>query len=509
MTNCTKAIILARVSTKDQEEQGSSIPAQVSRLVQYAQRLNFEVLKTYELTESSSKDNRSKFEKLLKMVESSLEPIAIVTDTVDRLQRSFKESVELDTLRKEGKVELHFNRENLVIHRDSNSSEIMRWDMAVMFAKMYVLQLSDNVKRSNQKKRELGEWCGPAPVGYKNVTLENGRKTIVLDEERAPIVKKCFELYASGNYTFKTLAKQARKDGLTTPKTGNLRTKGQMQEMLSNPFYYGMMLVKEKLYKHHYPAIIEKWIFDKCDDIREGRNQNSVKYASKDFSFRGILKCGSCEGSITLDETRKPSGKVFRYCRCPNAKGTCKGQKPVRIEKLQDQIYDLLETLAMPDHILEEITLELKKGQENESEIHKTNLDRIHLELEKIKKRKDTAYLDRLDGRITTDEYDKLVARFKNEEQDAQEELKDITQMDNGFLESSLTVLELSQRASQYFQEASEPKKQKILNLVLWNLRLKDGGLVYDLREPFNVLLDASKTKNWLRGSGSNRRPSG
>ena len=509
MTNCSKAIILARVSSKDQEEQGTSIPAQVSRLAQYAQKLNFELLKTYELTESSSKDNRAKFEKLLKTVRDSTEPIAIVTDTVDRLQRSFKESVELDDLRKQGKIELHFNRENLVIHKDSNSSEIMRWDMAVMFAKMYVLQLSDNVKRSNQKKWELGEWCGPAPIGYLNVTLKNGRKDIVLDEERAPLVKKCFELYASGNYTFRSLAKQMKSDGLTTPKSGKFRTKGQIQEMLYNPFYYGMMLVKEKLHKHHYKPIIEKWIFDKCEAIREGRNQNSVKYASKDFSFRGILKCGSCQGSITLDETRKPSGKVFRYCRCPNAKGFCKGQKPVRIEKLQDQVFDLLETLVMSDPILDEIIVELKKGQETESEIYKINLDRLHLELEKIKKRKDTAYLDRLDGRITTDEYDKLVARFMNEEHDIQDELKESTRVDNGFLESSLTVLELAQNASRYFQEASEAKKQQILNLVLWNLQLKDGKLVYELRPPFDILLNASKTQEWLPGSDSNRRPSG
>ena len=117
------------------------------------------------------------------------------------------------------------------------------------------------------------------------------------------------------------------------------------------------------------------------------------------------------------------------------------------------------------------------------------------------------AYNDRLDGRITTDEYDKIVARFVSDEQDIQEELAQCTKKDNTFLDSSLMVLDLAQRAGQLFREASEVKKQQILNLVTSNLILKNGKLVYDLREPFDVLLSLAKTKDWLPGPDLNRRP--
>ena len=111
--------------------------------------------------------------------------------------------------------------------------------------------------------------------------------------------------------------------------------------------------------------------------------------------------------------------------------------------------------------------------------------------------------------RITTDEYDKIVAQFVSKEQDIQEELAENTRQDNTFLESSLTVLDLAQRAGQLFRNASEVKKQKILNLVISNLQLKDGKLVYNLREPFDVLLSLAETKEWLPGSDLNRRPIG
>ena len=127
-----KAIILARVSTLDQFIEGQSTSAQLDRAREYAKRKSFDVVKEYEFDESSTKDRRVKFEQVIEDIKKSKEPIALIVETVDRLQRSFKESVELDALRKEGKLELHFIRENLIIHKESNSSEIQRWDLAVL-----------------------------------------------------------------------------------------------------------------------------------------------------------------------------------------------------------------------------------------------------------------------------------------------------------------------------------------------------------------------------------------
>ncbi len=60
-----KAIILARVSSKDQEE-GQSIPAQVRRLKEYAERRKIEIEKVFQITESSSKNARKQFDEIIK-----------------------------------------------------------------------------------------------------------------------------------------------------------------------------------------------------------------------------------------------------------------------------------------------------------------------------------------------------------------------------------------------------------------------------------------------------------
>ena len=104
-----KAIILARVSTKEQQEEGHSIPSQVQRLTEYAKSKNLHIHQIFKIVESSSQDTRKEFEQILKVIEGSNEPIALVTDTIDRLQRSFRESVILEKYRKSGKLELHLS----------------------------------------------------------------------------------------------------------------------------------------------------------------------------------------------------------------------------------------------------------------------------------------------------------------------------------------------------------------------------------------------------------------
>jgi site-specific DNA recombinase len=133
-----KAIILARVSTKEQEE-GHSIAAQRQRLIEYCSRHTLDLIKTFELIESSTRGERKEFAAMLDFARSQHETVAIVADAVDRFQRSFKESVLLDDLIRSEKVELHFYREGMVIGKGASPTDILRWDFSVMGAKSYVL----------------------------------------------------------------------------------------------------------------------------------------------------------------------------------------------------------------------------------------------------------------------------------------------------------------------------------------------------------------------------------
>jgi len=97
-----KAIILARVSTEEQITDGQSIPAQLARAREYAFKKGLQTASEYQFDESSTKDKRKKFEAVISEIQKSKEPIALIVETVDRLQRSFKESVDVGRFAKDG-----------------------------------------------------------------------------------------------------------------------------------------------------------------------------------------------------------------------------------------------------------------------------------------------------------------------------------------------------------------------------------------------------------------------
>jgi site-specific DNA recombinase len=313
-----KAIILARVSSKEQED-GQSIPAQVRRLREYADRQKLTIIHEFQITESSTKESRKEFEKIINLIVKSKECIALIADTVDRVQRGFKESVFIERLLREGKMELHFLRDRLVLDKNSNSTDIMRWDMSVMFAKSYVLQLSDNVKRSLEQARKEGVRANLAPIGYLNVKDKEGNKDIIPDPDQRHLIVKIFEMYATGNYSIREITDQMKELGLKN-KQGGFVSHSKIADALKDSFYYGVMKAKGELYPHRHEPIISYELFEKVQEVREGHNKKPFQYVAKPFIFRGMITCGHC-GCLVSPEMKKSK---YVYYSCTNAKGICK-----------------------------------------------------------------------------------------------------------------------------------------------------------------------------------------
>lgn len=490
-----KAIILARVS-KDDQLDGFSIPAQLARSQEYAKRKNLDVLSEHQFDESSTKDKRHKFEEVIKEIKKAKEPVALIVETVDRLQRSFRESVMLDELRKSGKLEIHFIRENLVVHKDSNSSEIQRWDLAVFVAKSYVLQLSDNVKRSYQQKVREGElYGGKAPVGYAKEEV-NGKSTVVLDRERDFLIRKVFELYATGKYSMKKLTKEMKKRGLTNNSgTRKPLATSQIERILKNPFYYGMMRFKEELYPHKYEPIVSRNLFDKVQKVIQGYNRQNFKRNNKPYVFRGMIKCARC-GCAISPELHK--GHVYYHCTDFHEEHSEGKVEWIREEELIRQIRAPLESLRLPPEAVERLKGELRTIYDNEQVYYEKNLKVITDRIATLDRITKIMYDDRLVGRITTDEYDKRVIEYDKEKQDLIEQMGEHSSGNKEFLITINKVLDLATRAADIFESSEVEEKTQLLNFLFQNLTLDGEKLLFELKIPFKGIVAYSKNGNQL-----------
>lgn len=99
-------------------------------------------------------------------------------------------------------------------------------------------------------------------------------------------------------------------------RSDNPVTLSQVLAILLNPFYYGEFQYPEspdgKWFKGAHKPLISKELFEL---VQQTRGVNKGIWGSKQFAFRGLLKCGRCGADITAQEKFKKlkSGEFNRH----------------------------------------------------------------------------------------------------------------------------------------------------------------------------------------------------
>lgn len=204
------AVLYARVSSKDQEREGFSIPAQQALLRQYAQQKQITIDAEFLDVETAKETGRPGFAALLAHFKRNRASCrTLLVEKTDRLYRNLKDYVLVDDL----DVEIHFVTENVTITRNSRSSDKLLHGIRVVLAKNYIDNLSEEVRKGLRTKASQGLYPSFAPPGYVNTVGADGRRIIVPDPVLGPIVTRLFEWFASGQYSLKTLARKAYEEG--------------------------------------------------------------------------------------------------------------------------------------------------------------------------------------------------------------------------------------------------------------------------------------------------------
>ena len=493
-----KAIILARVSTEEQKEAGNSLPAQIERLKNYCRSRDFKIAKVFSFDESAYKTKRDDFDKALEYLKSNKEKTVVCFDKVDRFSRNVfdKRVASLYDLAMKDKIELHFASDNLIITPDISATQKFHFNINLGLAKYYSDAISDNVKRAYENKIKKGEWIGKAHIGYINTKDENGNKDITPDPARAHFIVKIFEMYATGNYSLLLIRDKMKKLGLKgTAQSDKPLTKSMIYNILKNPFYYGMMRIKGELYPHKYQCLISKALFDKCQEVMLGYHKKPFKYASKPFVLRGLIKCADCGCTITPETAR---GHI--YYSCTNYRRMHDKRIYVREEDLLAPIYDVLKNIQLSNEKIQEITEDLKKTHEAKNRFHEQSLTTLRKEYDQIENRISRMFDLRLDDQsITKDMFNKKLKEYKEKQAEIREEMGRYDQADEKFYLTANMVLNLAQKAEQIFESSEVSEKRQLLSFLLQNIKLQGKKLLFELKTPFDRVLEANKCSNLLR----------
>lgn len=206
-----------------------------------------------------------------------------------------------------------------------------------------------NVKRGIRAKCEMGWRPGIAPIGYINRSF-NGVKDIVLDTDRAPIVKEIFERSGLLHQSGRTI-----KDWLDSI---NFRTKAdcalslsQIYRIMTNPFYYGYFEYPAggPLYKGEHQPIITKELFNLVRQRMEHMTPEKSAWGSKQFPFKHLFYCGACGSRLTAEEHFKQlkdgtkNRHVYYHCTKSTKDPDC-AERSITASNITEQVLLMIES---------------------------------------------------------------------------------------------------------------------------------------------------------------------
>jgi len=479
-------VIVPRVSTKDQEETGYSLGAQKKLLIEYGIRCNFKIAKIFSISETASKHYQRKiFNEMLKYLKDHNIQHLLV-EKVDRLTRNMKDAVIInDWLEADKDRKVHFVKQSLILHRDAKSDEKFRWDIEMVLAKKYTSNLSEEVKKGQMEKIAQG-WLPTKPAdGYKTIG-DKGHKIHVIDDNKAPLVKKIFNLYSTGTISIERLADKMYTLGLRKRSGLKMRT-GEVHRLLQKKFYYGVIEWKGKIYPGKHEPLINKELFDKVQQVRIREEAPKYSNLKKDMLYRGIFKCASCGGVITweLHDKRK---NVYTYGHC-NHYRKCQKRTYIKEPEVSRQITTLFSKLEVKNQRLAEWIKKSLKENHQEEIVYRTNTrNELNNRLNTLDHRLSNLYDDKMDEKISVGFYDKKFEQYSQEKKDLMENLQKLSNETLRYYEVGINIYELSQNAEKLYQEADKEKKRRLLKLVFDELKLDETKVIYKYSRPFEIL---------------------
>lgn len=306
-----------------------------------------EFIEIYDDGYSGTNMERPGIMKLLELVKKGEIECIIVKD----LSRFSRDYIELGTYLEQVFPFLGIRFISITDNYDSINYKGIASDTDVQFkgliADFYSKDISHKIKDANVALLSQGKYIFSAvPFGYTK-SIHNRHKLVIVSEEAA-IVRRIFELVASG-YKIRTVQRLLNDEEVLTPTEFKiLRKKGALQEkkmlwsritirdMLKNEVYTGKLISNKSQTTHvgssksiknpaeswncfqdSHEAIVSQELFDKVQSILTKNKEETITGPEYDFPLKGKVYCKYCD-RIVLN--KKVGGKYISFvCRNRNA----------------------------------------------------------------------------------------------------------------------------------------------------------------------------------------------
>lgn len=445
-----KVAIYIRLSKEDVDrgyDDSESIKNQRTLLNEYVKKLgyNYKLIDTYEdQGYTGTNFNRPGFQRMINDI--TLGKInMVVTKDLSRLGRDYIETGEyIEKWFPEKNVRYVSVSDGIDTFKNNNGNNDIAPFMAVL-NDMYSKDLSKKIRTALHTMQKQGKWVGgKTALGY--MKSKDNKNQLVICEKEAEIVRKIFNKAYEG-YTLVEICDYLNKNNI--PTTNQIRYNKNtlwatktIKNILINPVYIGTTIQNKRsrinyknrriiinpkdewnVVKNTHEPIIEKNIFYAVQKLKI--SQQYLRTEKKHyFLLDGLLVCYECKHKIGIIKRKKgKSNMTCNYYRRNSKLKLCTSHG-FNYEDLEDDVLNYIRNLFLKIDS-NEIEENIKNGQKKCD--YKKLLKKIELEINSLKNNIDNIYLDKLNGKISEEMYNRVFIKLKNDIQKKEKEYDELS----------------------------------------------------------------------------------
>jgi DNA invertase Pin-like site-specific DNA recombinase len=343
-----KYCLYARKSSESEERQVLSIDSQIKEMLQLAEREGLEIV-TMKRESHSAKETgqRPVFNEIVEEIRDG-KYNGILTWAPDRISRNAGDLGRIVDLMDAGK--LHMIRTFGQTFGNNPNEKFLLMILGSQ-AKLENDNRGINVKRGLRTRVEMGLWPGMAPLGYLNQKLMDKKCRIVVDPQRAPVVKQMFEKVAYEQWSGRKVYNWLRFDLNFHTRGNRPLTLSGVYRMLQMPIYYGPFEYPRssgQWYQGTHEPLITEELFRK---VQEQLKRDKIVRENREFAFTKLFTCGMCGSGITAQEKYKllkdGTNAKYVYYSCSKARDRNCKNKYIREEELVEELFKTIDKLNM------------------------------------------------------------------------------------------------------------------------------------------------------------------
>lgn len=206
------------------------------------------------------------------------------------------------------------------------------------------------------------------------------------------------------------LQREFVKAGLVGERSNQPPSFSSLENILKNPFYYGLFSFDGVLHQGIHEPMISKETFEKIQRVRAAVSGGKYNRDDKKFAFLQFARCGSCGFCITGEFHRKRSGRCYRYYRCShkNKATRCDSRTFLRDDKMAEEVVRNARLVAIPDDWKERYLAKIETWEAVDNEARSRQGVALRAEQAEIKAKIERLNFGFTEGAISVQEFREL-----------------------------------------------------------------------------------------------------